>query len=364
MCIAAFHKTYAKFREIATMKAIVKTGFGEKQLELQEVPMPLCGDNEVLIKVKAMGICNSDLRIFLGEQMTNVPIILGQEFSGEIVEIGYKTQKFKAGDRVTSRFSPHACNSCSNCLRRDYHLCLYKRSPGILSNGAFAEYVSLPEAILYIIPDNVSYESATLMEPAATVAYGILERVKIDPEEVVVIIGPGVIGLLALQMARFSGAKKIVMIGQNQDKEKRLPLAIDLGADLAISSSDNDIRSSILSFSGGRGVDLLVDCVGSAEVVTLGIDLLRMYGRYCALGQLLSEDICIPWKKIITHNLSLEFVDSATPLSSSIIYSLFERGVINTDKLITEICNLEEYESLFLKMAKGEIIKAVMTNND
>ncbi|MGI6732153.1 MAG: zinc-dependent alcohol dehydrogenase [Anaerovoracaceae bacterium] len=346
------------------MKAIIKTKLGKGNLELKEVPIPVYKDSEVLIKVNSMGVCGSDMLIYEGDFNTNVPIILGHEFSGEIVDVGSKVSHFSVGDRVASELNVQSCGWCVDCRKGDFHLCANRRAPGIHMNGVFAEYVALPEFILHSIPDNLSFDEGAVMEPAAVAAHGMLERTKVQPEDTVAIIGCGTIGLLSLQMAKHYGAKRVIMLGTDRDAPVRLPKALELGADHVINVDKINVKEFIDDLTDGGGVDLAVECAGDERAVNHAIDILKKNGRLLTMGMPGERDILVPWKKAVFKSMDLIFSYSSSASSWNMVRSMLERGTISTKPLITHREAFSNYRNIFEHKDKGNIIKAILYHED
>ena len=208
------------------MKAIVRTGHEAGQMYLKELPKPNFNEDEVLIKVKAVGICGTDAHIYSGDVATEIPVVIGHEFSGIVEETGAKVTDIKTGDRIVSRLNLGVCGVCRACLTGNPHMCEHRTCPGFKLDGAYAEYIKMDPKMLVKISENVTYEQGALVEPMAIVTHALLERTKIEPEDLVVIYGPGPIGLIALQMAKLNGASKVIMVGTNVDENQRLERTI------------------------------------------------------------------------------------------------------------------------------------------
>ena len=178
------------------MKALVKYQSGDGFVELRDVKIPEIKNDEVLIRVKACGICGSDIHILHDEFKNYPPVILGHEFSGEIAEVGKKVDGWNKGDRVVSELHIEACRVCYLCRNGQAQICPKKRAIGSGSNGAFAEYMKVPTWLLHRIPESVSFEAAALTEPTAISIDAIIETGKVKPGDFVAITGPGPIGLL------------------------------------------------------------------------------------------------------------------------------------------------------------------------
>ena len=215
------------------MKALVKTQKGKGFVELLDVPEPVAGPGEVLIEVKACGICGTDVHVLHDEFPYRPPVILGHEFSGEIVGLGPGASLYKVGDRVVGEPHTQACGQCYLCRTGNIQICKSKRSPGWGIDGAFARYLKMPERLLHRIPENVSFDTAAVVEPAANTVHDVIERAKVEAGDFVVVVGPGPIGLLAGMTARAGGARRVVVIGTKQDEAVRLAKAREIGFDTA-----------------------------------------------------------------------------------------------------------------------------------
>ena len=230
------------------MKAVVKFQRGKGSMELRDVAMPVFGDHEILIRIRASGVCGTDYHIYTGEYQSFPPHIVGHEFSGEIVEVGSKVTQLKPGDRVISELNVESCGICRYCKTGNPQICLSKKAPGTHIDGSYAEFQKMPAHLIHMLPDSVTFEDAAVIEPAAIVAHSLLERTKVEPQDFVVVLGPGPIGLLSLQMAKQYGARTVVMVGTDVDEKHRLPLAKKLGADYVMNASRGDVAQKIIEF--------------------------------------------------------------------------------------------------------------------
>ncbi len=204
------------------MEALVKTQKGVGFLEIREVEDPKAGDSDVLIRVKAAGICGTDLHIQAAKFHCNPPVMIGHEFSGEIVEVGNNVKRFNVGDHVVAEPHRGGCGSCRYCLTGQVEVCGDKKAIGYKVDGCFAPYIALPESSLHRIPDNVTYEQAALTEPLAVVVKAVLERSRVEPEDFVVVLGCGPIVFLAAAAAKAEWARAGMITGTDRDKKLRV----------------------------------------------------------------------------------------------------------------------------------------------
>ncbi|MBM4048594.1 MAG: zinc-binding dehydrogenase, partial [Planctomycetes bacterium] len=234
------------------MKALVLKEYGK--FVLDDVPMPDVAANEALVKVKACGICGSDVHGMDGSTgRRRPPIIMGHEAAGVIAKIGPSVRGWKEGERVTFDSTVY-CGDCWFCRRGEVNLCDNRRVLGVSCDeyrrhGAFAEYVSVPQHILYRLPDGVSFEQAAMIEPLAVAVHGVnLGRIKLN--DTVAVVGTGIIGLLALQAARVVGAGRIIAVDLEPDK---LDMARRLGADVGLKADACNVAEEVRKLSSGRG---------------------------------------------------------------------------------------------------------------
>jgi len=341
------------------MKAVVKYAHGKGNVELRDMPEPSPRPDEVMIEVKAAGICGSDLHIFDEDIKLPIrpPVIMGHEFSGVIAEVGSSVKKWKPGDRVTSETSAHVCGECLPCRTGNYNVCAEKRLIGYWFNGAFAKYCVVPSRLVHKLPDNVSFLSGALCEPLACCVNGVLEKTRIQPGDLVVIAGPGPIGLLSLQIAKSQGAS-VILCGTSQD-ERRLKIGEDLGADLTINVEEEDPWRTVSKMTNGAGSDVFIDCSGSPNAVRMGFQLVRRGGQYTQIGLTgrpfnLDFDL-IAYKEIIVRgSLGQRWT------SWKIGLKMLSKGLVKTEPLISDVLPLSRWEIGFQKARKKEGIKIIL----
>jgi L-iditol 2-dehydrogenase len=235
------------------MKGLVKYAKGPGNMEIRDVAEPTAGPGQVKIEIKAAGICGSDLHIFhddIAGIPINPPVITGHEFTGVIVEVGEGVTQWKVGERITSETAFSFCGDCMHCRTGRYNLCNYRRTLGYWYNGAFTKYTVVPEERIHKLPDHVDFVAGALAEPLACVTHAVLELTSIMTGDVVLITGPGSIGMLALQVAKAQGAT-VVVSGTNIDRE-RLAKAKQLGADYTVDVTEQDLAALINDLTGGK----------------------------------------------------------------------------------------------------------------
>ena len=341
------------------MKALVKKAKGKGLIELLDYPIPPVLEEYVLLRIVAAGICGSDLKIYNDDHPYFPPVILGHEFSGEIVEVGPGVNGWEKGDRVVSEVHGLVCGHCRFCLSGEKHVCPSKRALGWGIDGGFAEYVAVPAWLLHRIPEEVSYEEAALLEPMAIVVHGILERAKVEPEDFVVVLGCGPLGLIALQVAKSEGASRVLITGVNQDEKLRLKVAKELGTDRTINVEKENPVMMVKEMTGGIGADLVVELSGSPTAISQGLRMVRTHGRFLAIGIPVEQEVSIPWKEIIFKAPSIIFHFSSCYSSWERGLSLLERKKVNVKSLISKVIPLKDWEEGFALAKSGEAIKVL-----
>ncbi|UZQ83186.1 zinc-binding dehydrogenase [Thermoanaerobacter sp. RKWS2] len=249
-----------------------ENGYGN--MELVDIDEPIINSDQVKIKVAYSGICGSDIHSYKGEYKNiRPPIVLGHEFSGVVVEVGSNVEGIKVGDRVTSETTFYVCGVCDYCKSGDYNLCPYRKGIGTQVNGSFAEYVAVRKESVHVLPHSIDLLSASLTEPLACAAHATLEKTNIELGDIVLIFGPGPIGLLTAQIVKARGAY-VILAGLTKDKD-RFKVALELGIDKTVDIQQENLEDIVKELTNGYGVDKVFECSGSIRAVNSGLSLLR-----------------------------------------------------------------------------------------
>jgi len=340
------------------MKAIVKYEQNAGNIKLMDIPEPFPGRGQVKIKVMAAGVCGTDLLIWKGIHKTNLPLVLGHEVSGIVVEVGEGVENVKVGDRVTTETTLATCETCDYCVNKEYNLCSNRKGIGTQVNGGFAEYVITRQESIHILPENVDFISAALTEPLACGVHAVMEKSRVKENDLVVVFGPGAIGLLTAQVAKAVGAK-VIVVGISKDK-RRLELAEKLGIDYAVNSQETDLKSLVMDLSKGYGADVTFECAGSQKAISQGLEILRKKGQFVQMGLLEDPSAIFNTDYIVHRELEIIGSRSQKPSSWPKALKLLSEKKVNTRKLVTKILPLEEWENAFESSLNGEEVKIVL----
>ncbi len=345
------------------MKAVVKYALGPGNVELRDVPEPFPEPNEVKIEVKAVGICGSDLHIFDGDikLLMRTPVVMGHEFSGVITEVGSSSYEFKPGERVSSETSAQVCGSCIPCRTGNYNVCAQKRLIGYWFNGAFAKYCVVPSRLVHRLPDNVSFVGGALCEPLMCCVNGVLEKTSISPGDIVVVTGPGAIGLLSLQLVKAKGGF-VILCGTSVDKS-RLELGKKLGANIIVNVEEQNPWELVSGMTNGEGCDTFLECSGSPAAARMGLNLVRRGGQYTQLG-LAGHLFELDFDLIAYKELTVKGTLGQRWTSWRRGMKLLEKGLVKTEELISDILPLSKWQEGFEKMRRKEGLKIILNPQD
>jgi len=342
------------------MKAVVKYGKGKGLIEMREVPEPQMKDDEILIEVKAVSVCGSDLHIYHDNHPYWPPMILGHEFSGVIADVGKEVKDWRVGDRIVTETRTGSCGVCYICQSGFPQACEQKRPFGIGINGAYTKYVAGPARLLHRLPDSISFEAGALIEPIAVCVTSILERSQLQAGESVVITGPGPIGLISLTIAKAAGAKMVGVTGRNADEGVRFEKAKELGTDFIINVDKEDPVQKVLKLTNGLGVDVLVETSGGGKAIYQAFEMVRRFGRICAIGISGKEELSIPYDRAIFKALRYDFCFSSSWTAWEKAIGMIAKGLIPAEKLITHRLPLEEWEEAFHLLENLQAAKVIL----
>lgn len=334
------------------MKAMMLTEYNK--LELATVPVPKPGKGEVLCRIRSVALCGSDPKMIEGGyKFANwppyFPFIMGHEWAGEVVALGEGVEDFKIGDRVAGE--AHAgCGVCDNCKRGHYTVCLNygrdgrdgrldlgHRHYGFYWQGANAEYNVYKTNSLHLIPDNVSYDAASLCDCAGVAFHGV-ELAGVTPGGTSVVFGPGAIGLCAMQECKALGSGQVIMIGRG----KKLEMAKELGADVCIDFEKEDPVKRVLELTNVVGADEVMECSGAPSSPMQACRLVRKKGAIAIIATYKDDAVLIPANTVNFNEIKI-IGSKANPNVSKKVLNMFSTGAVKVEELITHRFPLEEY---------------------
>lgn len=342
------------------MLGLVKTQKGVGHLELRECPEPKPGPGEVLLEIKAAGICGTDVHVKHDRFPYWPPVILGHEFSGEVIGLGADCKYYAIGDRVVGEPHTRACGVCYLCRTGNPQICPEKRSPGWGIDGCFAKYLCMPEKLLHRIPEGMDYDTAALAEPLGNTVHDVIERAKLTPGDFVVVIGPGPIGLLAGMTARAGGARHVVMVGAPADEGMRLDMANELGFETVLNVANDNVQQVVGDLTRGIGADMVIDCSGAPRAIASLPSLTRKKGTICAIGLTGGRTVDFPWEDCCKKVLDIYFCMSTSYTCWDRALNLMHKKLVPAEKVITHRMPLTDWEKAFEEIEAQRALKVIL----
>lgn len=346
------------------MKALLLSEYNKLDVTT-DMDRPVPAPGEVLIRIAACGICGSDVHGYDGSSGRRIPpLVMGHEAAGTVTEIGDGVRQFNAGDRVTFDSTVY-CGECEYCLSGDANLCNNRQVVGVSCSdyrrhGAFAEYVVVPERIVYRLPDELSFTEAAMLEAVSVVLHAV-RVADLKGGETALVIGAGMIGLLTLQAARALGCARVVVADIDPS---RLVLAREMGADETIDVSGAAMPEKVFGLTSGKGVDVVFEAVGRDQTVASAIDSARKGGTVVLIGNITPE-VRLPLQKVVSRQIRLQGTAASSGEYPEAI-ELMRTGAIRVKPLITTVAPLEDGPQWFERLHRGEpnLMKVVLTPSD
>ena len=331
----------------------------ELELTLEERKQPTPDTDEVLVQMRSVGICGSDVHYYehgrIGDYVVDSPLVLGHESAGEVVAVGSDVDDSRVGDRVT--LEPGVpCRRCEHCARGEYNLCpdvTFMATPP--DDGAFAEYVAWPADFAYTLPDTVSLDEGALVEPLS-VGIHVARRASVGLGDSVLITGCGPIGLLVMETVRAAGATEIVVSDVVPEK---LALADERGADLAIDVGEEDLAAAVDDATDGRGVDVVVEASGAPPAVQGAFDAVRRGGSVVLVGLAPDADVPLDTNEIIDNELDV-FGSFRYRNTYPAAIDLLADGAVDVEGIVDFEATLDDVDSAFQRAQAPETVKGMI----
>ena len=317
---------------------------GPEDVRYEEVKTPEPGLDDVLVKVKAAGICGTDLELvdgsmfYLTSGMGRLPIIPGHEWSGEVSELGKNVEGFRIGDKVTGECSI-GCRTCPYCMKGWYNQCPNRTETGILNrDGGFAEYIACPKNTLHKC-NEMLFDEAAFIEPTG-VALFATKLTQVCPEDYVAVMGPGPIGLFAVQTAKVYGARKVILVGTN---EARLEVGEKLGADVTVNiRRGDDVTAIVRDATNGHMADVVLEAAGKVSVWDAIASILAPRARIGMMGLFAGQKCAVDFDPLVVGNVAI-YGSVASPSMWEESIDLHERGQVTAAPMITHRIPLEDF---------------------
>jgi len=344
-----------------TMLAVVKPE-AAPGAEVREVPVPVFGRTDVLVRVKVASICGTDLHIYnwdrWAQNRIKPPLIPGHEFCGEVVAFGNEVTSVKPGDFVSAEMHV-ACGKCLQCRTGEAHICQNVKIIGVDANGAFAEYVVIPESNIWKLDSSIPVEYASILDPLGNAVHTVLAG-EIAAKSVAV-TGCGPIGLFSIAVAKAVGATSVFAIEVNQHRAK---IAREMQADYVLNPVQEDVTGVVMEKTGGLGVDVVLEMAGHPDSIRTAFDIVRRGGRISLLG-LTSKPISLNFSEdIIFKGITIQGINGRRMYQTWYqMTALLKSGKLNLRPVITDRIPLTDFAKAMERLKTGEASKILVYPN-
>jgi alcohol dehydrogenase/L-iditol 2-dehydrogenase len=340
------------------MPAVVHHALREGGVELREVPVPAPGPGEVLLRVRGVSVCGSDVHQYHNTQSwaVRIPVVLGHEFCGEVAALGAGVAGVAPGDRVASETAAEIDPDSPQTRAGQYNLDPRRRGFGYGVDGAMADYVRVPARCLHRLPDGLPFEVAALTEPCCVAYQAVVVNSRVRPGDVVAVIGPGPIGLLCAHVARICGAGTVVIAGLPRDRP-RLELGLRMGATHAVEASE--LADLVRSLGDGQGADLVVDAAGASAPLQQALAAVRPAGQVTKVGWG-PQPVGFSLDPLVQKAVTLQGSFSHTWIVWERVLRMLASGQLDPRPLVSRVAPLADWQACFDGMAEGALVKAVL----
>jgi threonine 3-dehydrogenase len=341
------------------MKALVKAK-AERGIWMQDIEQPEIGHNDVLIKIKRTAICGTDIHIFKWDDWAKatipVPLAIGHEFCGEIVEMGIEVRGFEVGDRVSAE-GHITCGVCRNCRAGRRHLCMNTVGVGVNRPGAFAEFLSVPAFNVFKLPESISDDMASILDPLGNATHTALSFDLVGED--VLITGAGPIGVMAVAIAKYAGARHVVITDVN---DYRLDLARKMGATAAVNVTNELLDKVMLDLGMEEGFDVGMEMSGNPQAFRDMLSTMHHGGKVAILG-IPPEETAIDWNQVIFKGLELKGIYGREMFETWYKMSSMLQSGLNIEPIITHHFPVDDFLPAFELMESGQTGKVILNWN-
>ena len=340
------------------MKALVKFAPGEGNVAVLDVGEPACGDGEVKLEIGFCGICGTDIHVLHDTFRNYPPVILGHEFAGTVVEVGSKVKGVKCGEKVAGLGATAVtCGSCQYCLAGNFIFCSERRGMGHGVNGAFTQYVVMRPDQLYRVPRTFGLDEAALSEPFAAAVQAVMELTPARLGDVVLVSGPGPMGLLCLKLLVAEGIKTIVAGGPGDDA--RLEAALHFGAAAVVNTGEVPLNEFVKDQTRGKGVDIALECAGHPNSVRGCIAALRPMGHYTQVG-ICGQDVQFPIDQVLYKQLTMRGSVCYTARTWDRMMEIYAQGRVRLNDLISTRLPISDWQTGFALCTQKQALKVLL----
>jgi 2-desacetyl-2-hydroxyethyl bacteriochlorophyllide A dehydrogenase len=339
------------------MQGVLKVAPEKGAVEIRELAEPTIGPEDVLVAVETAGLCGSDAGIYRYKPAYHgmeLPVVIGHEYAGTVVEVGERVDAYESGDRVVEQ-PVRTCGTCYQCRRGLGNTCRNARIAGVHHDGAYAERISVPAGSLHPLPDGMSLRDAAITEPTSVAARAVIRNSRVQPGDDVLVAGPGPIGLLAAQVAAAQGGD-VTVTGVGRDAQYRLPLAADLGVDTA-NVERTDVTAIVDAKTDGLGFDVVFDTTGHPSGIRSAARAVRKAGQIVVVG--LPDEAQLDFTPLVRGEVDLQCSYASTWDDFDRAIDLLRTGGVDTETFVDDRFSIREPRDAFEAFLSGETCKPV-----
>jgi alcohol dehydrogenase/L-iditol 2-dehydrogenase len=341
------------------MKALVKTAQGAGGMEVLSIARPVAGPGQVVVAPRAVGVCGSDIHTWRATASWEVaiPVVLGHEMAGEVVQVGEGVSGWAVGDRVVCETNGKLCGRCRQCRTGSPQHCVDLKVTGAHVDGFFAEFAVVDAGVLHAIPEGLGWKAAAMAEPIAVAFTGVIQQGHVELGEDVVVIGLGAVGVSAARLARLAGARAVILVGTDRDRQRGLALQSE-GIGTFVEVGRDDVKSRVAE-TMSNGADLVVDAAGASAALRTALDVVATGGRIVKIGWG-PQPLGYSLDTVVEKAVSILGSRGHSWLAWERVLDLLARDALNAESMIGGEFDLDDWEAAFSEMESGNSIKSLI----